>query len=438
MASATKSASNSARVDNATSRIVGRSPAIQHALEYVELFAPCNMSVLITGEPGVGKELFARRVHDLSLRSGRFVVVNCGAIPEALTESIFFGHVKGAFTGASSAHCGLFKTADGGTIFLDEIGELPLQMQVKLLRVLEYGEFSPVGSSAVENVDVRTVAATNRDLWTMIETREFREDLYWRVRGIEIPLPPLRERADDMLEIADALLAGKDGRGKTLSRESRRLLAAHRWSGNVRELRAELHAAVVLSRDESVIEPRHFPLNKRAGVSTGFVTMNEPETVTRPIVNLEAKSKIVEFQTETAAEVKTDDNDNDSDDEDNNTRHYFDCGPGPVPVFAAPDMAYKAYRGMLLFHKGLKLAGSATDFDSFTGMFSVDPLRAGAGSQQWHWNDVTFRAVASEGIERARSDTYQEFRLRYTAHASTAHRPNTEFTAIPLSKTLLV
>jgi transcriptional regulator with GAF, ATPase, and Fis domain len=221
--------------------------------------------VLIHGETGTGKELVARAIHDGSSRRGKPMIrVNCGAIPAALIESEFFGHEKGAFTGATERREGRFALADGGTLFLDEIGELPLDLQVKLLRVLQEGEFEPVGGSRTRKVDVRIIAATHRDLRAESERGRFRADLYYRLNVFPLELPPLRERGEDIILLAEAfterLGAKLNRRFGRLSREVRETLRRHTWPGNVRELENALERSAILSRtNELVLDPRLFP-----------------------------------------------------------------------------------------------------------------------------------------------------------------------------------
>jgi two-component system response regulator AtoC len=217
--------------------------------------APTDSTVLITGESGTGKGVVARSIHQRSQRAGQaFIPVNCGAIPENLIESEFFGHTKGAFTGADKARKGLFLEADRGTIFLDEIGELPLALQVKLLHVLETKEIRPLGSEQVRKVDVRIVAATNRDLRAMASEGRFREDLYFRLSGFHIDVPPLRERRDDLPPLVAFLLrrgAARFGLSPVPvpDAEAEDILLHHDWPGNVRELENVLHRAMILSED---------------------------------------------------------------------------------------------------------------------------------------------------------------------------------------------
>ena len=245
------------------SRLVARGPAMARVLELVRRVAPSEATVLLQGESGTGKELVARLIHARSKRMERaFVPVDCGTLPEALLESELFGHVKGAFTGASSAKRGLFEEADGGTVFLDEIGELPQLLQVKLLRVLQEQTIRPVGSTTPVKIDIRVIAATNRDLAAQVAQRAFREDLFYRLNGIVIELPPLRVRTEDVIPLAVRFLhAFADRLGKdvpSLSPEAVALLLRHPWPGNVRELEKAMERAVVLAGAE-VVQPDDLP-----------------------------------------------------------------------------------------------------------------------------------------------------------------------------------
>ncbi len=234
--------------------ILGDSPAIRSALRQVRQVAGTDAGVLLLGESGVGKELFARAIHRQSPRACRQLVkLNCAALPASLIESELFGHEKGAFTGATAKREGRFALADGGTIFLDEIGELPLELQAKLLRVLQEGEFEPLGSSETRRVDVRVVAATNRNLLKEVWDGRFRADLYYRLSVFPIPIPPLRERGDDIGKLAQAF-ADDYGRrmGKKLaplSGSQQKALQAYPWPGNVRELQNVIERAVITSRE---------------------------------------------------------------------------------------------------------------------------------------------------------------------------------------------
>jgi PAS domain S-box-containing protein len=233
--------------------IIGRSKPMKKALQAVQQVGATDASVLLLGETGTGKELFARAIHEASPRKKNALIkVNCAAIPANLIESEFFGHEKGAFTGATSRRDGRFALADGGTIFLDEVGELPIDLQSKLLRVLQEGEFEPVGSGKTVKVDVRVVAATNRDLPYEIKECNFREDLYFRLNVFPIDIPPLRDRGNDIILIAERFVESlclKMGRPEVkLSEQVKQCLLSQSWSGNVRELQNVLERALIMSR----------------------------------------------------------------------------------------------------------------------------------------------------------------------------------------------
>jgi DNA-binding NtrC family response regulator len=239
--------------------IVGNSPALRAVLDLVAKVADTDSTVLVTGESGTGKELIARAIHYNSRRAERmFVTVNCGAIPEELLESELFGHVRGAFTNAVNHREGRFSVAHGGTIFLDEIGDMSPNLQVKLLRVLQDRSFEPVGSSKTISVDVRVIAATNQDLEVAIRERRFREDLFYRLNVIPIEVPPLRERREDIpLLLKHFLEAGSRERGRpvpVLSREAEDRLLGHAWPGNVRELENAIERLVVLCGEREIGE----------------------------------------------------------------------------------------------------------------------------------------------------------------------------------------
>jgi DNA-binding NtrC family response regulator len=239
--------------------IIGRSPAMQDLFDRMRRLAPYIQTALVTGETGTGKELVARALHALSgVRDQRFVSCNCAAVAESLFESTFFGHVRGAFTGAHEARPGLFEYAHGGSLFLDEVGELPAPMQPKLLRVLEYGEFQRVGATEARRVQVRTVAATNRHLPTEVAAGRFREDLYYRLNVVEFHLPALRERREDIAYLSAAFVQefgtrfGKVLEGFTAGAE--RLLHDAPWRGNVRELRHTLERACIMAEGHLLTE----------------------------------------------------------------------------------------------------------------------------------------------------------------------------------------
>ena len=235
--------------------IIGNSEAMNHALDIALRVAPTDLSVLITGESGVGKEYFPRIIHDHSSRKhAKYIAVNCGAIPEGTIDSELFGHEKGSFTGATEARKGYFEEADGGTIFLDEVGELPLETQVKLLRVLQSGEFIRVGSARVQKTNVRVVAATNNDLLKSIEQGRFREDLYYRLNTVPISVPALRERKEDIpllfRKFASDVAVQYKMPAIQLDDEARVMLQNYYWRGNVRQLKnvAERISALEESR----------------------------------------------------------------------------------------------------------------------------------------------------------------------------------------------
>ena len=238
-------------------QLIGRSKPMEELFRQMDLVAASRASVLIVGESGTGKELVANALHDNSpRRSERFLPINCAAIPAEILESELFGHERGAFTGASARKQGKFELADGGTLFLDEISELPLEMQVKLLRVLEEREFMRVGGTETISVDIRIVAATNRDLEKLVEDGGFRNDLYYRLKVVTITIPPLRERNCDIPLLANHFLElfGKENEraGMSFSPEAMRVLMSHRWEGNVRELRNLAESLVVLAPNPEI------------------------------------------------------------------------------------------------------------------------------------------------------------------------------------------
>ena len=246
-------------------RVVGNSPALRRLLPQVELVAPTDATVLILGESGSGKELFAREIHQRSRRSGRpLITVNCSAIPHEVFESEFFGHIRGAFTGAVRDRPGRFQLAHGGTIFLDEVGDIPLDLQPKLLRVLQEGQYERVGDDDTRRVDVRVIAATNRDLLAEVKAGRFREDLYYRLTVFPLQIPPLRERRDDIPRLAMHLVtlaAKKLGLSPPrISEQQCERLQGYDWPGNVRELQNLLERAVILSRDGDLyLDPAWLP-----------------------------------------------------------------------------------------------------------------------------------------------------------------------------------
>lgn len=271
--------------------ILGNSPELLRLLDRVQSTASTDANVLIIGETGSGKELVARAIHSRSARrNSQLVKVNCGAIPAGLVESELFGHVKGAFTSASERRIGRFELANNGTIFLDEVGELPLETQVKLLRVLQEQEFEPVGSSRTINVNVRIIAATNRDLEKSVKSGTFRSDLYYRLNVIPLRVPALRERRSDIPEMVMAFLqqlAKRMGKPvQVVSRETMQWLVDYSWPGNIRELQNVIERGVVLSKG-SVLN-----------LGADLLPLEAPETCKEPVVIAEtnAGDSLVEIQ----------------------------------------------------------------------------------------------------------------------------------------------
>jgi DNA-binding NtrC family response regulator len=255
------------------------SALLRQAAEQAAIVAPTDIPVLLTGETGTGKEMFARLVHRLSdRRDEKLVPLNCAAIPGDLVESHLFGHIRGAFTGASHDQSGKFREADGGTLFLDEVGELTLEAQAKLLRVIEDGVVQPLGANKSQEVDVRIIAATNRNLQEQIAAGRFREDLYFRLETVQIPLPALRDRRPEIPLLAMSLLNHinqRFNRQRQISREALRRLEAHDWPGNVRELRNVLERSVLYSRGD-VLAPEDLLINKGNSVVDPFAALPEP------------------------------------------------------------------------------------------------------------------------------------------------------------------
>ena len=237
--------------------IIGNSPSLNHALNVAVQVANTDLSVLINGESGVGKEVFSQIIHSLSARKHNpFIAVNCGAIPEGTIDSELFGHEKGSFTGAVDSRKGYFETVNGGTIFLDEIGEMPLGTQARLLRVLEAGEYIRVGSSKVQKTDVRVIAATNKELFDFTQTGKFREDLYYRLNTVPIRVPSLRDRKEDILLLFRKFVADFSDKYKAvpvqLDEEAKNVLINYTWPGNVRELKNIAEQMSVLSLDKNI------------------------------------------------------------------------------------------------------------------------------------------------------------------------------------------
>ncbi|NLY01407.1 MAG: sigma-54-dependent Fis family transcriptional regulator [Rhodopirellula sp.] len=254
---------------------VCESAGMRRVVQTVAVVAPSEAPILILGESGVGKEVVAQLIHQWSpRRDGPLVAANCAGLPESLIESELFGHTKGAYTGATQPRQGFFRAADGGTLFLDEIGELPLHLQPKLLRALESGQVTPVGSDSPIRVETRLIAATNCDLSEAVAQGRFRDDLYYRINVIEVVLPPLRQRRDDILPLARHFAAQFARRPVRLSPQAVQCLLAHDWAGNVRELRNAIQRACLVSRGD-VILPEHLP--DKVAAADGRATVAEAD-----------------------------------------------------------------------------------------------------------------------------------------------------------------
>ncbi|MGA4596951.1 nitric oxide reductase transcriptional regulator NorR [Escherichia marmotae] len=293
-------------------QMIGLSPGMTQLKKEIEIVAASDLNVLISGETGTGKELVAKAIHEASPRAvNPLVYLNCAALPESVAESELFGHVKGAFTGAISNRSGKFEMADNGTLFLDEIGELSLALQAKLLRVLQYGDIQRVGDDRSLRVDVRVLAATNRDLHEEVLAGRFRADLFHRLSVFPLSVPPLRERGDDVILLAGyfceqcRLRLGLSH--VVLSASARNLLQHYRFPGNVRELEHAIHRAVVLARaarsgDEVILEAQHFAFPE--------VTLPSPEVTTVPVVKQNLREATEEFQRETIRQALAQNNHN--------------------------------------------------------------------------------------------------------------------------------
>jgi DNA-binding NtrC family response regulator len=289
--------------------IVGRTDGIRAVLEKVNLIAPVGTTVLLTGESGTGKELVARAIHSLSPRRAKpFIAVNCAALPESLLESELFGHEKGAFTGATSLRRGMFELADSGTLLLDEIAEMPPATQTRLLRVLESRRFMRVGGSSEIEVNVRVIAATNRDLQEAVKMGQFRRDLYYRLNVLDIELPPLRTRRADIPVLTQRFIRELSGHHdrefKGLAPEAMSILMRYEWPGNIRELRNLIESMVVLAPG-SVIRAEDFPDEIRTG-SGGALLLAQPSGVPAPGMAGEVSIPQMEFVFRTLVELKMD------------------------------------------------------------------------------------------------------------------------------------
>jgi formate hydrogenlyase transcriptional activator len=263
-------------------QIIGNSPALESVLEQVQQVAPTDSTALILGETGTGKELIARAVHDSSPRFARpFIKLNCAAIPFDLLESELFGHEKGAFTGAIAQKIGRFELADKGTLFLDEVGDIPLALQPKLLRVLQEREFERLGSGRTHQVDVRLIAATHRNLVEMVKRNEFRSDLYYRLNVFPIPLPPLRDRREDIPALVEHFVQSyarrMDKSIEHIPPESMSTLVSYQWPGNIRELQNFIERSVILTPGNVLRPPLTSLNNGAAAESTGAITLEDAE-----------------------------------------------------------------------------------------------------------------------------------------------------------------
>jgi formate hydrogenlyase transcriptional activator len=261
--------------------IVGKSPALHHVLRQIEVVAPTDSGVLVQGETGTGKELIARAIHCLSARRDRpFVKLNCAAIPSGLLESELFGHEKGAFTGAVMRKAGRFEAADQGTLFLDEVGDIPLELQPKLLRVLQEHEFERLGSTKTQQVNVRVIAATHRDLKQMVEDGEFRSDLFYRLHVFPLCIPALRDRQEDIPMLVrhyvDKYARRMNRRIETIPSQAMEAFASYPWPGNVRELQNFIERAVILSPG-TVLRPPLAELKQAQGAGAKLSTLEEAE-----------------------------------------------------------------------------------------------------------------------------------------------------------------
>ncbi len=291
-----------------TPSLLGKSDAMRQVRSLIEQVAPTDISVLILGESGTGKEVVARHLHERSLKRAKpMLIVNCGAIPEGIFESEVFGHERGAFTGADKERRGYFELADGGTLLLDEVGEIPLASQVKLLRVLENGEFMRVGSSKMRKTDVRVLAATNRDLSQAVSTGHFRQDLFYRIKTVTISVPPLRERPEDIPVLVNHFLKGFCKRNHIpmpdIPVETMRVLQEQYWSGNVRELRNLIETVATLERGKQTITPEMVRANLSTTVDPALLPVKlekPPEILERELIFrmlLDLRSEVAEVKT---------------------------------------------------------------------------------------------------------------------------------------------
>lgn len=287
--------------------IIGNSPLLNRAIDVARQVAPTDISVLITGESGSGKEVFSHIIHQLSVRKhGPFIAVNCGAIPEGTIDSELFGHEKGSFTGAHEARKGYFEVVNGGTIFLDEVGELPLGTQARLLRVLETGEYIRVGSSKVQKTNVRVVAATNVDIYDAVQKGKFREDLYYRLNTVPLRIPPLRDRKEDIYLLFRKFVADFSDKYRSpaiqLTEDAQQLLANYPWPGNVRQLKNIAEQIAVLEKERVVdakMLQQYLPTDNRSTLPVHVAAGNKDDFYERDLlykVLFDMKKDMVELK----------------------------------------------------------------------------------------------------------------------------------------------
>jgi transcriptional regulator with GAF, ATPase, and Fis domain len=331
--------------------IIGKSKEIRDLLDIVMQVASSEISVLIYGESGVGKEVFARAIHGYSIRRDKMLVsVNCGAIPEGILESELFGHRKGAFTGAVESRKGYFEIADGGTLFLDEIAEMPLTTQVKLLRAIENKEFMRIGSETVTKVDVRIIAATNKDLQKEVDTKRFREDLYFRLKAVTLNIPPLRRRKEDIPDLIFAFIENYSTANNipipTITNDALDYLIDYNWPGNIRELKNTIETAIALNKS-GILEVSSFIWLEKEREERGLRNLpvslkKSPEELDREMIYralFEIKKDLIEIKQMM----------------NNNKEIYSDLNPVKVDEVVALDVLEKeAIKNALLYSKGNK------------------------------------------------------------------------------------
>jgi DNA-binding NtrC family response regulator len=381
----------------ASAGIVGETDAIKEALERVVQFAPVASTVLITGESGTGKELVARGIHHLSSRRHRpFIAANVAALSETLLESELFGHEKGAFTGAIDSRRGLFELADKGTIFLDEIGEMPVATQTKLLRVLEQREFRRVGGEDVIRVDIRIVTATNQDLKQLVALGRFRKDLFYRLKVLHIELPPLRRRRADIPLLVDAFIEDASRRHdrnfEGISQEAMEILEDYHWPGNIRELQNLVESMVVLAPGRQVL-PKDIPSEVRGNVPVAAALVPVGDTTSQVLEDSGAHGirPELEFIFRTLVDLKMDVDD---------LRKEFETYRSPRPGSAAPEDTYPITEGRVEI--GVVRPTSAVPEESWDVEKPIDVLAGEGSGDAPAAGAVVYRSgMTMEGMERA-------------------------------------